>query len=260
MKTHKYIFCGVTVILLSVLSISAQPIKRDAKNVRITINMEKEPLGTVFQYLMEKYDVAIGFEQSILDRNHSEYRFNTNLATPSHTVSNGKITLTTTTRNSFEASLHPISLAFNDASLSDVFDAIVKQMDNYEWKIDDGVVNIYPVEGRDERFEKLLNLKISKFTVKEGGTVEDITLSIVQLPEFRAFIKDTELYFMYVRVGMDFEIKARYGRSLDKGIDLSNVTFREVLNKSTKIKRGGWILRWKGVAKQSGRELIDIDI
>lgn len=260
MKTHKHMLCSVTVVLLSVLSISAQPIKRDDKNLRITIHMEKQPLGTVFQYLMEKYEISIGFEQSILDRNHSEYRFYTNLATPSHTVSRGKLTLTTTIRNSFEASLHPISLAFDDASLSDVFDAVVKQMDNYEWKIDDGVVNIYPLVGRDERFEKLLNLKISKFTVKEGGTVEDITLSIVQLPEFRAFIKDTELYFMYVRTGSDFDIKARYGRSLDKGIDLSNVTFREVLNKSTKIKRGGWTVRWKGVAKQSGRELIDIDI
>lgn len=41
------------------------------KDRRITIRMESQPLGTVFRYLMEKYDIPIGFEQSVLDRDHS---------------------------------------------------------------------------------------------------------------------------------------------------------------------------------------------
>jgi len=63
-----------------------------------------------------------------------------------------------------------------------------------------------------------------------------------------------------VRTGLDFVIKAQYGRTIDEEMNFSNPTFRELLNKVTKIEKGGWILKWKWVSKSTGKELIDIDV
>ena len=49
------------------------------KDKRITLQLEKQPLGVVFRYLTNIYDVPVGFEESILDRNHNDYFFETNL-------------------------------------------------------------------------------------------------------------------------------------------------------------------------------------
>jgi hypothetical protein len=55
-------------------------------------------------------------------------------------------------------------------------------------------------------------------------------------------------------------IAAQYGRKLDREISGSKLTIRELLNTAAKVKKGGWILRWRYVMKSSGKELIDIDI
>jgi hypothetical protein len=62
-----------------------------------------------------------------------------------------------------------------------------------------------------------------------------------------------------VRVGTNYFIEAQYGRVIDEGMDFSDLTFRDLLNRITKVKRGGWRLRWKGIS-YAGDENIDIDI
>ncbi len=91
-------------------------------------------------------------------------------------------------------------------------------------------------------------------------TIEDITINIVLLPEFRNFMNENNFHFSNIREGTNFVIKAQYGRTLNEEMDFSNLTFRDLLNKITKIKKGGWILKWRYVLKTTGKELIDIDI
>lgn len=262
-KTTPIRLCCVIICLAGALFVFGQSKEVALKDKRITIKMEKQPLGVVFRYLIENYDIPIGFEQSILDRGHIEYAFDTNLpavATYKQQNADGSVKMTTTSETAYKAKVHPITLNFENGKLKDVFNQIVKQMENYKWELDDGVVNILPIKGRDERFEKLLGLHIERFTFEKGKTVEDITTRIMLLPEFRRFVKESNLDFNGIRTGVNFVIKAKYGRKINESMNFSNLTFRELLNKITKIKRGGWILKWRYVSKTTGKEVVDIDI
>jgi hypothetical protein len=234
--------------------------KTALKDKRITITMEAQPLGEVFRYLMENYDIPIGFEESVLDREGPEYEFEPNLPhTAQHKMRSGDVQFTTTARRNFEGGRHAITLYIEDGSVEEVFTRIVEQMDNYKWEIDDDVVNVFPVKGRDERFEKLLGMRVKRFTLEKGKTVEDITTNIMLLPEFISFMRDNKLHFTGVRQGMNFVLKAQYGRRIDEGMDFSDLSFRDLLNRVTKIKRGGWRLKWQWITSK-GEEHIDIDI
>ena len=58
------LYC-TTIFLIGTFSAFGQEKETDLKDKQITIKMDKQPLGLVFRYLMENYDVPIGFEQSI---------------------------------------------------------------------------------------------------------------------------------------------------------------------------------------------------
>jgi hypothetical protein len=65
--------------------------------------------------------------------------------------------------------------------------------------------------------------------------------------------------FFGFRGGLGAMKEAQYGRTIDAEMNFSNLTLRELLNKITKMKKGGGQLRWIRT-RDSGRELIDIDI
>jgi hypothetical protein len=232
------------------------------KEKRITIKMENQPLGLVFRYLMENYNIPIGFEKSLLDQDHSEYFFDTNFPSAGEATfkdSNGIAEFTFRVESKFTADLHPITVNLDNGKLEDVFDKIVGQMQHYKWEINDDVVNIFPVRGRVKKFEKMMGLKISDFKLEKGKTVNDITIGIKKLPEFSKFVKENNLFFRGYRPGGPIRVNAQYGRTINAEMNFSNLTFRELLNGITKVKKGGWMLRW-GRIKDSGAELIDIDI
>lgn len=250
--------------LAGTFSIFGREKETDLKGKRITIRMEKQPLGVVFKYLMENYDIPIGFEESALDRRLPDFRFHANLpGQPQYkTQSADGVEITWTyKRRIFKAKKYPITLDAKDERLEEVFDKIVEQMENYKWEINDGVVNIFPVKGRDERFERLMGIHVQRFVLEKGKTVEDITTNLLALPEFEKFLKENKLEFLGIRWGTTTDVlKAQYGRIINEGMDFSNLTFRDLLNKITKIKRGGWVLRWLWNSRAKGWEHIDIDI
>lgn len=230
------------------------------KDKRITITMEGRPLGDVFRYLMEKYDIPIGFEESVLDRESAEYEFESNApSTAEHKMKRGDVQFTTRGQRRFDVVRHSITLYVEDGSVEEVFGEIVRQMENYKLEINDDVVNIFPVKGRDERFARLMGMRVNRFTLEKGKTVEDITTNIISLPEFRSFMRDNKLHFTGLRTGMNFILKAQYGRTINAGMDFSDLTFRDLLNEITKIKRGAWRVTWKWFDGR-GDEHIDIDI
>ena len=225
--------------------------------------MEAQPVGEVFRYLMLNYDIPIGFEESDLDREKSDLLFETNpvLRAP-HKMKQGDVQYTTTSQLRFEAGTHPITLYIEDGSVEDVFNEIIRQLEDYNWEISDDVVNIFPVKGRNKKFEELLGMNVKRFTFEKGETVDDITKKIMALPEFGSFLSRNKLKFDGFRMGMNFVLKAQYGRVIDEGMDFSNLTFRDLLNKVTKVKRGGWALNWRRVWSNMRAEptVLDIDI
>jgi hypothetical protein len=210
---------------------------------------------------MSTYDIPIGFEQSILDRDNSDYRFSVNPpGVAQYPLERVNGVLRIPARTDFEAPFHPVTLNAENERLEDVLNKIVKQIENYKWEINDEVVNIYPIKGRDKRFEKLLDLRIKRFSFEKGEPVWRITSNIKSLPEFSSFVMKHNLRFNGTRSGPEGAIQEMYGRKIDEGMDFSNLKFRDLLNKITKTKQGGWVLKWRFVSKKTGEEFIDIDI
>lgn len=255
------VYCSI-ILLIGVTLTLGQEKEDSLQTQKITIQMDKQPLGEVFRYLMETYNVPIGFEQSILDRNHSDYNFLTNLPAVGKAEFediNKNTELSVKVERVFTAKEHTITVNITNGKLSEVFDKIVSQMKNYKWEFNDGVVNIFPIHGRDERFQELLETKIEKFELAKGNTVEGITITIMTLREFRNWLSKNKLHFNPARTGPSILLNAQYKRKMDISINFSNLSFRELLNKITKIKKGGWILKWQGVFN-NGIENIDLDI
>jgi hypothetical protein len=259
----KCLFHSTLLILILAAPGICQEKQIPLKDKRITITMEAQPLGEVFRHLMRHYDIPIGFEESVLDREWPDFEFETNGPSVGRFKSrsaDGRIKISGKGWRVFRAQIHPITLYIEDGSVEEVFDEIVRQMEHYKWEINDDVVNIIPVKGRDERFEKLLGVRVNRFTLEEGKTVEDITTGIRALPEFMSFMRAHKLHFTGYREGSNFINQAQYGRVVREKMDFSGLTFRELLNRITKVKRGGWRLKWKWISRTTGEEHIDIDI
>lgn len=266
-KNTIIIFLNFTFIFLAGNSYAfGQKNEVDLKDKRITVNFEKQPLGIVFRYLMENYDIPIGFEWSLLDKDHNDYNFDINLPVTAEKILKGSDTtpeirsiVQPGSKAGFKADFYPITVNFDNAKLEDVLNEIVRQMNFYKWEINDDVVNIFPTQGRHEKFAGLLDTKISQFTFEKGKTVRDITANIKELPEFIKYTENNNLIFWGDRTNVSFRKWVQYDRTIDAEMNFSNLTFRELLNKITKIKKGGWKLEWI-ITLDKGIELIDIDI
>src|SRR5690349_1534385 len=163
------IFVSITTVLaMGSVSIHGQEKKSELKDKRITIQEAEKPLYYVFIKLMYVYDVPIGFEESTLDKDHNDYFFQTNVPPDeerSKYLNEPRLGWNSLIKN------HLITLNFKDARLEDVLNKIVEQMQNYDWEINNDVVNIFPTKGRDPRFQKLLNLTIRGFSISKGEKV-----------------------------------------------------------------------------------------
>jgi hypothetical protein len=131
-------------------------------------------------------------------------------------------------------------------------------MKNYKWEISDDVVNIFPVKGRDPRFKELLETNISQFRLPAKSRVRDITTQIQLSPEFRSWFKKNGFNFIGSRTVKDELTDAQYGRQVEPAMSFSNLIFKDLLNKITRVKKGSWILKWAGY--RNGLEFIDLDI
>jgi hypothetical protein len=257
----KVLILGIVLVIVPKMAFGQQD-KTNLADERITIKMVKRPLGEVFKFLMQNYDVLIGFERSNLDIGKPDYYFETNLSTTvasESTVQDG-LKVKISAEHVFLAPNHRITVIAENKQLKKVFDTIVRQMRYYDWEINDGVVNIFPKEGRDLRFKELLETKINSFKFEKGETIWQLTTKIKEMPEIRAFLDDNKLYFSGKRSGLVEILETQYGKTIDAEMNFSSMTFKELLNKITKIKRGGWAIANHGFSKAVQRDYLDIDI
>lgn len=243
------VFLNCTILfLVGTFCVSGQKNMSDLENKRVTIKMKDKPLRAVLGYLIVNYDVAVGFEESTLDSVHNDYDFiiNQPFADPS--------------RKRYISGFTPIkqhwfTIDAENERLEDILNIIVGQMQNYKWEITDDVVNIFPSQGRDKRYEELLNLKIGDFTLKKPAPILMIRTKLFTLPEVISFLKEIKINSSFNRSDFNFN-----NRKLGVELNFSNLTFRELLNKITKIKRGGWIIKKDDVHGSEEKEYIDIQI
>lgn len=242
------------ILLFCSSNVFGQESEAELKDKRITIRMTRKPLYTVFWRLIQKYDVAIGLEESTLDRNHRHYYFETNVALEQFKAESSSDKEFFGPIRGFDE--HLITVNFEDARLEDVMNSIVRQMQNYAWEINDDVVNIFPIRGRDPRLKKLLDVKVEVFFAGIGAPIGSIQAQLMLFqPEFKTFLKENNL---------DYETAGPYSsfqeRILPDGMGFTNLTFKELLNAITKSKRGGWILQIKNQKDKPGIDFVEIMI
>ena len=79
-----------------------------------------------------------------------------------------------------------IHLNFRDATLRQVFDAIVAADSRYEWIVDRGVINFRPRVTRDLFLKDLLDTRVSEFRIPGGTNSYDVRVALANLPEIKA--------------------------------------------------------------------------
>jgi len=134
-----------------------------------------------------------------------------------------------------------IDLDLPETNVKKFLDAVVAKDPRYTWKLEEGVIHVWPVTGRDTLVATLLDTKISHFAFTGGGIRNNIFYDIMNLPELRSKL---------VIAGVDPLMFLNFGniQKLEKGIFFSetNLTLRELLDRivlKTEIKR--WLItRW----------------
>lgn len=245
---------GLLVCTAMTSAVSGQEVSDETPVSKVTIRMKNRPLYTVLWTLIQKYDVPIGFEESELDRNRNAYWFYAQRPVNESTIREYA------DREMFPAALpakkYLISVDFTDADIETVLRSVVAQMRNYRLEKNEGVYNIVPFRGRDERLRRLMDLKVKEFLVGIEATADSILPRILLfLPEFKVFIDENSLQ---AQLGSDMGYFDE--RIFPDGVRLIDLTFRQLLNRLTVLKRGGWIVRIHGKDGKSGADLIEISI
>jgi hypothetical protein len=202
----------------------------DLKNKLVTIECDRQPLFVALDRLINVYDVPIGLVQSPKDYDHLDYNFNTETRYARSHDEADKDNAGLYVRGHF------ISVSYPSVRLETVLDNIVGQMKNYKWEIEDGVVVIMPSGDLDPRIEELLDTKIKSFKFPGDDHIYEVRNLLVALPEVIGWLKKNHLAFESgTWVAFTF-------RKLPDEMNFADLTFRELLNSITKIKRGGWLI------------------
>lgn len=232
------------------------------KDKRVSIHRENASLGTVFRDLIERYDVPIGFEESTLDAQHSDYLFEVNIAFEGNMCrvisSSGRERKCE--QIEFKAKEIKFTISADNEPLENVLNQIVLQMKHYKWEINDGVVNIFPMIGRDPRFENLMNVKVKSFINRNGIGTESKKIGYIQgnvlmTPEIIEYLRENNL-----GLTTSHNFSPNRGRELPCDLKYSNVTFKELLNKITKCKRGGWIIKRNDFLERDSIDALQLEI
>lgn len=157
------------------------------------VHIEPQRIESFFTELSLSYDIPIGLEISKNDDEQSNYE-----------------------------------LEFNGGTLSELLTQFITQHNQYAWEIRDNVVNIFPkYEYRDEILGKLLNVKISRFLIKENTSCWALEESLVATPEVTNFVRTNRIS----HGGLNFS--GSYFPQLGRhfALDVSNMRLKAIVNR-----------------------------
>lgn len=134
-----------------------------------------------------------------------------------------------------------INLDLPETNLKDFLDSVVEKDSRYTWKLEGGVIHLWPVSGRDTFLATLLEEKVSHFSIIGELSRNRIYDDVMGLPEIRS-----KLMIANVEP-LTFNGPGSWGKlRKDTYFNESNLTLRELLDKivlKTEIKQ--WVIsRW----------------
>jgi hypothetical protein len=213
LKNH-ILFCIATLMFLASAQISFghSPEKDLLEQPVRMLNVNAENIFSALSEIVSKCKVPIGFESALEGNENLEVHIN-----------------------------------IRKGSLRDVLDAIVEQDYRYEWKLTDGVINIYPKVRRDDFLRDLLNTQVHQFNIMKGTSRFSIRVGITDLPEIKAKLEDKKISRDIAAWTNADYVEASPGFILS----MSDATVREILNQIIKTSEAKfWALRRTGEGYQ----------
>ena len=141
-----------------------------------------------------------------------------------------------------------ITVQLNGGTLGDVLNAVVSQCPLYTWKVQDGVINVFPTSGnRDPVLKAILAARIQDFYLEEGAPRFTFRQRVTSDPAVKSLLEENAVTFegeMFSardieRLGRGFSLKA------------SNATVKTLLNRLIKESETKyWIINRDGAQKQ----------
>lgn len=120
---------------------------------------------------------------------------------------------------------------FKGGTLSELLTQFVARHNQYTWEIKDGVVNVFPKDGRRHPlFGELLETTISGFSINENTDCWTVADSLVTTPEIKQILEINGT--TYRRRSFSGAYIPQLGRNFKLGV--SNMTLRSILNKVIK--------------------------
>lgn len=128
-----------------------------------------------------------------------------------------------------------------ETNLKVFLDSLIAKDTRYTWKLEQGVIHLWPASGRDPLIATLLDTKISHFAIIGGSSKYAVYNDIMDLPEIRSQL---------IIAGVEPMIFLSSGSMTKVGKDTmfaeSSLTLKELLDKivvKTEINR--WVItRW----------------
>ena len=178
------------------LSVAAQNTARGSRNWETeqleNVHINTQGITSFFAELSRKYEIPIGLETATNEYEHHRY-----------------------------------SIDFKKGTLAELLTQFVNQNSLYDWRVDDGVVNVFPKEGyRDLVSRELLATKIKKFSVKGNLSIWDLLGSLASQPESKQVLDANKATYNR-RTPSGFYIPT-VGRTFK--LDVSGVTVKAILN------------------------------
>jgi len=138
---------------------------------------------------------------------------------------------------------------FKKGTLSDFLTQFVTEHKEYSWRIENGVINVFPKEDhRDPILRELLETKIRSFSVPEKTTTMTFGTNLLSTPEIERIVK---LYGITYYTG---DIGGFYFQQLGQRYSLhaSNMQFKSILDKVLKESpvAQNWIISYDSSAQK----------
>ena len=175
------------------------------ENVRI----EEENIAGLFSHLSSAYDIPLGLEIALGNDERSLYRVH-----------------------------------FERGTLADLLTRFVAEHKEYAWKIENGVVSIFPKDGyRDPVLQELLSTEISSFSVKEKTDVSAFGKKLLSAIEVKRILDKNEITYDTGSLG-GFYIQ-QLGQKFS--FEVSNTNFKSILDKvitESPVARS-WVVSYK---------------
>lgn len=140
-----------------------------------------------------------------------------------------------------------VRLQIKSGTVADVLTSIVKQNPLYTWKIQDGVINVLPVEAnRDPLLREVLETRLEKFSMERGMGKFYVRQTLSTIPAIKTILTQH-------KVVADNSAWSRDFTPLGRGYELeaSNISVSGLLNKIVRESQTKyWIVQRYGDRRQ----------